>query len=227
MKKICATVWVLLLCCLICLLTNFFANEAFIKNYEAGTYKENKLSGLGFLEPYISYYNEGNLFYQTGNYEEAIEAYQIALSHHPSEQRECKIRINLVLSMIAPIDVSKLTDEDLDQVITTLEEAKEILCVHSCATEDGNGHNKDAQTLKEDIDRLLEELKERQESNSNDSDTTKDDDTDSEDEQSLETEDEIQEQLKEIQRQGNEERNQALSEAEEFGNFDFYTGQSW
>lgn len=227
MKKICTILWGLLLCCLICLVTNFFANEMFVINYQAGTYKENKLKGLGFCEPYISYYNEGNLCYQKGNYEDAIKAYQTALSHYPSKQRECDIRINLALSMIAPIESSQLTGQELEQAIVTLEDAKGILCEHDCATEDGNGHNKEAQTLKEDIDRFLEELKNKQDSNSKDPDKSDDKKKDTESEQPLKNKENIEEQLKEIQRQSNEERSQSLSEIEGLTDFDFYMGQNW
>lgn len=227
MKKLCTTIWILLLCCLVCLLINFFANERFVKNYEAGTYKENKLSALGFWEPYIFYYNEGNLCYQKGNYEEAIKAYQTALSRYPSKERECNIRINLALSMIAPMDSSQLTGQELEQAIVTLKEAKEILCKQGCAAEDGNGHNKEAQTLKEDIDRFLEELKNKQDANSKDPDKSDDPKKDTESEQPLKDKENIEEQLKDIQRQSNEERNQALSAIEELTDFDFYTGRNW
>jgi len=227
MKKVCTTIWGLLICCLVCLVTNFFANEIFVKNYEAGTYKENKLSALGFWEPYIAYYNEGNLCYQKGNYETAIQAYETALSRYPSKQRECNIRINLALSMIAPIDSSQLTGQELEQAIATLEEAKEILCEQGCAAEDGNGHSKDAQTLKEDIDRFLEKLKNKQNAESKNSNKSNDPKKDTDNEQPLENKDTIEEQLKDIQRQSNEERNQSLSETDEFANYEFYMGQNW
>lgn len=227
MKKICTTIWGLLICCLVCLVTNFFANEIFVKNYKNGTYKENKLSALGFAEPYISYYNEGNLCYQKRNYESAIKAYQTALSRYPSKQRECNIRINLALSMIATIDSSQLTGQELEQAIATLKEAKKVLCEQGCAAEDGNGHSRDAQTLKEDIDRFLAELKNKQDANSKNSNKSSDPKKDTDNEQLFKNKDKIEAQLKDIQRQSNEERNQSLSKTDELTNYDFYTGQSW
>ena len=227
MKKIVTVLWGLLLCCLLCLVTNFVANEVFVKNYEAGNYKENRLSALGFTEPYISYYNEGNLYYQKGNYEDAIKAYQTALSHHPTKQRECSIRINLALSMIAPIDSSQLSDQELEQTIATLENAKKILCEHDCATEDGKGHSKEAQTLKDDIDRFLKELKDKQNSDSKDSDKSGDEEKDTEKEEPIENKDTVEEQLKELQNQSNTERSQSLSQSEHLNDFDFYDGQNW
>lgn len=227
MKKIVTLLWGLLLCCLVCLVTNFAANEVFVKNYEAGNYKENKLSALGFTEPYISYYNEGNLYYQKGNYEDAIQAYQTALSRYPTKQRECSIRINLALSMIAPIDSSQLSDQELEQAIAILEDAKNILCEHDCATEDGKGHSKEAQTLKDDIDRFLKELKDKQNSDPKDSNKSGDEEKDTEKEEPIENKETIEEQLKELQNQSNTERSQSLSQTEHLTDFEFYDGQNW
>lgn len=227
MKKICTAIWGFLLCCLICLLTNFFANEIFVKNYESGIYKENKLSTLGFLEPYISPYNEGNLYYQKGNYEEAVKSYETALSRYPSKEQECHIRINLALSMIAPIDSSQLNEQELENAIATLKKAKEILCENNCATEDGNRHNEEAQTLKEDIDRFLKELESSQNSNSNNSNQSNKENKNKEKDTPVENKEDIEKQLKEIQQQSNEERNQEMSHAEELSDFDFYDGQNW
>lgn len=227
MKKLFTTIWILLIAFLLCLVVNFSANEVLIKDYNAGIYTENKLSSLGFLEPYISYYNEGNIWYQKGNYDAAIEAYQNALERNPNHHRECMIRINLVLAMVAPLNPDEMTNSDIADAIKILEDARQILYVHGCATEDGNGHNEDAQTLKEDIDRFEEELKQMQE-NSFENDTEDDESEAKENqEQNAENEQDIQKQLEEIQKQSNEERNAELSEAENLGDFDFYDGQTW
>lgn len=226
MKKLFTTIWILLIACLLCLIVNFAANEALIKNYNAGIYNENKLSFLGFLEPYISDYNKGNIQFKKGNYDEAIKAYQTALENHPTHDRECMIRINLALAMVTPLNPDEMTDSDVDEALKILDEAREVLCADDCATEDGNGHNTDAQTLKEEIDRFEKELKNSQNSqsdgNSDDADTEeeeeKQDDTNRQD---------IQKQLEEIQKQSNEERSQELSNTENLGNFDFYDGQTW
>ena len=226
MKKMCTAIWGLLLCFLLCLAINFFANETFVKHYKEGTYKENNLSVLGFLEPHISYYNKGNVYYQKGQYEDAIACYENALSRHPSKEQECDIRINLALSMIAPIDSSQLDEQELERAIATLKDAKEILCKNGCASENGDGHNKDAQTLKEDIDRFLNELKNQQNSSSKSSDKS-DQNNKKNKEEPLENKDSIEEQLKEIQKQTNKEREQSMSDLEELSNFEFYDGQNW
>ena len=177
------------------------------------------------MEPYIADYNNGNVYYQKGDYDAAITAYQKALEHHSGHPKECMIRINLVLAMVAPIDPNEITDSQIEDIIRLLEDAKQILCVHGCASEDGSGHNRDAQKLKEDIDRFEEELREMQEAQQEDDtseyeseQTTKQEDEDKED---------IQQQLKEIQKQSNEERNKELSENENLEDFDYYDGQTW
>lgn len=225
MKKLLTTLWILLIACFLCLIINFSANEMMIKDYNSGNYTENKLAFLGFLEPYISYYNKGNVSYKQGNYNAAIEAYQTALEKHPSEQRECMIRINLVLSMVAPIDPAELTADQIAETIQLLEDAKQILYTHGCATEDGHGHNQDAQQLKEDIDRFEEELKQMQAGQpENDTNSTEPEQTSEPDDENSQ---DIQKQFEELQKQSQEERTEGLSEIEKLENFDFYQGQKW
>lgn len=225
MKKLFTTVWILLTGCFLFLIVNYSANEIMIKNYNAGNYTENKLSSLGFFEPYIADYNKGNVYYKKGDYDAAIEAYKIALDKHPDEPKDCMIRINLALAMVTPIDASKITENEIEDTIRILKDAKKILCSNGCALEKGNGHNKDAQTLKEDIDRFIDELKQKQEEQSeDDSDNSQSEQTEKPDE---ETEQNIQKQLEELQKQNNEERSQGLSNNENLGNFDFYEGVRW
>ena len=64
MKRVGIVMWSLLFLCFLCLLANDRANETMIKKYENGEYTENKLSVLGFVEPYISHYNRGNILYK-------------------------------------------------------------------------------------------------------------------------------------------------------------------
>lgn len=225
MKKIFTTAWILLIGCFLCLIINFQTNEAMIKNYNEGIYTQNALSFLGFLEPYIGDYNKGNVYYKNGDYDQAIEAYKCALEKHPDKHRECLIRINLVLAMVTPLAPSSISESEVTDTIRLLEDAKEILYAHGCATEDGKGHNKDAQTLKEDIDRLIEELKQMQDGQSEDG-------TDDNDPQQTSKPDEkpaqdIEQQLEELQKQSTEERSRGLSDNENIGNFEFYTGAKW
>ena len=224
MKKILTIIWGVLIGCFFLLIVNFVANEAVIKAYKAGEYKENKLSWLGVLEPYISHYNKGNMYYQKGEYDKAIEAYETALENHPGEKEECMIRINLVLAMVAPIKPEEITEDDVEATIALLEEAKEVLYAHGCATEEGSGHNAQAEQLKEDIDRLLEELRgeEKREEKTDQKNTEQ-----KQEKEDNKEEENIKQQLMDLQRQSNEARSREMSGIENFGDFDFYDGKTW
>lgn len=226
MKRVRIIIWIFLFSYFLCLLVNYIANEMMIKKYENNEYIENKISVLGFTEPYISHYNRGNIFYKNDNYDEAIKEYEKALHLNPPYDRECKIRINLALAMVVPIDLDKITKEDVDEVLETLEKAKNVLYEHGCANSQGNGHNEDAQTLKEEIDKLEEELKNRMNSMS-DPDKPKDTDERKKKGESVENEHEKKKQLQEIQKKGTEERNSQLTQIEYLNDFEFYSGASW
>ena len=227
MKKLFTTIWILLIPCLLCLIVNFSTNEALIKDYNTGIYNENNLSFLGFTEPYIADYNEGNIQFKKGNYDAAIEAYQTALKQHPTHDRECMIRINLALAMVTPLNPDEITESDIEDALKVLDNAREILCADGCAAEDGNGHNQDAQTLKEEIDQFEEELKNRQSGQSDDGSDDNNTEEEEEEKQDESNKQDVQKQLEEIQRQSNEERSQELSKTEDLGNYDFYDGQTW
>lgn len=226
MKRVRIIVGILLSFSFLCFLINYIANEMMIKKYENNEYTENKISVLGFTEPYIAHYNRGNILYKKDNYDEAVKEYEKALHLNPPHDRECKIRINLALAMVVQIDLENITQMDVDEVLKTLEEAKDILYEHGCALSDGNGHNKDAQTLKEEIDKLEEELKNKMD-NKSDPDKSKDPDKKKKKEGSVENEQEKKKQLQEIQKKGTEERNAQLPQTEYMGNFDFYDGVTW
>lgn len=51
-------------------------------------------------EPYIVYYNHGNILYKKGKYQEAIINYEKALSKHPPKKYICKIKINLLYAQV-------------------------------------------------------------------------------------------------------------------------------
>ena len=150
------------------------------------------------------YYNSGNELFEEENYEEAKLKYEKALDCFPNEKRECQIRINIALCMVKPIDVRKIDDSNINKVIDTLENAKKVLLEEGCANDEGTGHSKDAQQLKDEIDKFIDQLKKSgQSSDSN----NKKDKEEQKDEQSKE-EEELEKQLKELQKQGAKEREQ-------------------
>lgn len=226
MKRVRIIIGIFLFFNFLCLLINYIANEMMIKKYEENEYAENKISVLGFTEPYIAHYNRGNILYKKDNYDEAVKEYEKALYLNPSHDRECKIRINLALAMVVPIDLESITQKNVDEVLETLEKAKNVLYEHGCALSYGNGHNKDAQTLKEEIDKLEEELKNRMDYKSN-PDKLKDTDEKKKKGGSVENEQEKKKQLQEIQKKGTEERNTQLPQTEYMDDFDFYDGVTW
>ena len=85
---------------------NYIYNEVIISKYEERDYSKNvdALLHTNIIQPYIVYYNNGNIHYQKGEYEDAIEEYELALEQNPPhEEEECEIRINLALAIIATL----------------------------------------------------------------------------------------------------------------------------
>lgn len=226
MKKLLIAAWSLLFLLWICLLINHINNEHFISDYEDSIYEKNNFTMFGFFEPYICHYNQGNVAYQNGNYEAAIEEYEKALKSGISQKRDCLCRINIALSMVAPIDIDDINDQNIDETINQLKEAKQVLTENGCAHEnDSDGHNEDAQQLKEDIDELIEQLEQQKQASDDNSQNTSnpyDSDSDSD------TEDKKQ-QLEELHEQSQQERDEEIAENAywEYLNQPFYYGPSW
>lgn len=160
MKKALIIVWGIILAVFTVLLINRIQNDRMIEHYENEIYRQKDVSVLGMIEPYKYYYNRGNILYKQGRYEEAEENYRKALKHHIPEMKECSVRINLALSMVTPLDLENIGSDNLDDIINTLESARDILVEEGCAhMDDDDGHSEDAQTLKNEIDELLDQLK--------------------------------------------------------------------
>ena len=159
MKKALFVVWCCQLLLFILLTVNIILNFRMSVHYRDGIYNESDVTVLGMIEPYKYYYNKGNIYYKEKKYEEAEKSYKKALKHHIPDGKECSVRINLALSMVTPLDLENINDDNRDDIIKTLEEARNILVEDDCAhMDDENGHSKDAQTLKDEIDELLDSL---------------------------------------------------------------------
>lgn len=233
MKKILAGIGVIFTVVFICLLVNHISNENMIDDYNNEVYAENKLSYLGFLQPYIAPYNQGNVEYMKENYGEAIEQYKKALDENPSFERECLIRINMALAMVIPINPEEITQDNVEETIKLLEDAKEVLLEHGCAhDEDSDGHNEDAQQLKEDIDKFIEQLKRKEEDSSEEESESSEDETQtSNNEESTSSDDKKKKELEEQQKKGNKERHKNMRDYGEYesgnGGYDLYDGNKW
>ena len=139
-------------------------NEWVISKYEEENYDENfnLLEVANFNEPYIVYYNNGNVCYKRQDYERAIEYYETSLAKDPPEGKECPVRINLALAKLALLGEDCMTPEKIEDTIEILEECLAILSEEECATDEGDGHNNRAQRLYDEIKEMLEQAQQEQ-----------------------------------------------------------------
>jgi tetratricopeptide (TPR) repeat protein len=162
------------------LLYRLFVNHDFVSKYNDGVIDvtgEEKLLEFNFPESYLPYYNLGNAAYKNGDYNSAISYYNEALNMHPSEGADCQIRINLALSLCNTINFYRLdSQEKIDTALFILYKARDVLTENGCASPEGHdGHNQDAQQLKEDIDRMIEMLQNPDQGGSSSDDQQQDD----------------------------------------------------
>lgn len=174
-------------------------------------------------QTYVKHYNKGNEYFRKAAYEQAISEYEKALKQKLPKEKECLVRINMALSLVTPLD-EKTVEKDPDAAIETLEQARDILLAKECATDDDDGHNDDAQQLKNEIDEYLEQLKNGSEGGEPDPD----DPHDGGDPQPEQPEtDEIREALQNLQQQGVSEYVQELESLYFLGTYEFDMGASW
>lgn len=177
--------------------------------------------------PYMIWYNHGNDLYNDGNYEEAIEAYDIALNLFPSKYKECKIRINMALSMLKTMK----TDYDVAQRLDVLKLARDVLTDEGCANKyDDNGHSEEAEKLKKDIDREIEFLEQFINPSDIGSDEKQEDKKEQNEEQNTKNkEGEAKlDKLDQIQQQSVIDRNKELEDIVQLQNSTlFYEGKNW
>ncbi len=162
MKRFVAAIWTLIAIFLVILLLADYSNNKLIENFNNGKYEQNPMGFLGITEPYVNYYNRGNVYYALGQYELAEEEYEQAMRSELQERQDCRLRVNYALSMVEQINPNEITEENLDEVLAILDEARDVLCENGCASRDDNsGHYPDAQTLKNEIDEFERQLLEQ------------------------------------------------------------------
>lgn len=175
--------------------------DIFIQSYQNGAYSEfpeKMFISLRLGEEYIAPYNLGNVDYQKGDYEEAVGLYQQALTDEDiPQERECQIRINLALALCHTQDWDSLDRNDPDAVeeaVKLLQSARGVLTEKGCASEGvdtDDGHSPDAEKLKHDIDKMLEQLQnpdsENGDGSGSDGDSGDDSDTQEEDQSSAQS----------------------------------------
>lgn len=222
MKKI---IWSILAVLLLGLTVTFISNEITIVNYNKGVYKENKLAVLEFMQPYVSHYNNGNIGFKRENYNEAIVEYEKALKSGVPKKKECLVRINMALAMIETIDFENGSAED---AIKTLNDARDTLTEKGCADDKNSGHNSDAQQLKNDIDKLIEEIENSSEESSDNNQQDSQNNSNEKDKQDKK-EQTTEEKLEELKEQSQKERDNNMEESAytKYFNQEYYHGNVW
>ena len=195
--------WTVLICAIaalvvaVFLISRWLINAYFVAEAKHGRYHgelEEMLTPINIPDGYIIWYNIGNYHYQNGDFEEAEADYYRAIESGIPYEKECEIKVNLALAMIEQIsdeeweafldcDSSAEMDAQARAVEKTLITARTILCEDGCAHEDDeDGHYEPAQTLKDEIDELL-----------NKDDENEEEDEDEEDEEDQEPDDQDEE----------------------------------
>ena len=220
MKKTIKISFLILLIIFIKLLSTFLINQIIIYNYNNKIYNNNLIKILylfNFNQSYIVYYNDGNLKYRNNEFENAINKYNDALKRNPPKKRICDIRINLTLATLQTIDKNSSKNE----VINKLEEAKKILLENNCASLDGtSGESNEAEDLKQEIDKIEEEIKNGSNNNSNNNNGN----SQTEDENQY---NDIEQQIKEKEKNSNASRQSNMSTYENLNNYEYYKGKKW
>ena len=196
----------------------YYLNEQIITEYEKGNYKKDYVRVLKLVninEPYIIYYNEGNIFYQEKEYDKAINNYEKALKKTSSVDKKCEIRINMTLAML-----EKSKELDSDELRKALEEARENLYNDHCADEeDDSGESKEAEQLEEEIKKLEETTQGG--SNGEEEHSTPQEEEETEEEKT------IRKQLEDINKDANASRQSDMDDYKNLGNYQYYSGKNW
>ncbi len=234
-KKIFLILYLLFLVVVGKLVLSYAYNERIIKKANSGNYTSNAdmLTFANVYQPYIAHYNRGNIFYNQGNYDEAIKEYNKALDCGVPKGKECSIRVNLALSIIGKIPNDYAAPDNIDSTIATLKEAREVLLPDDCANDEGTGHSKNAERLKKQIDDLIDELeqiKDEQNQNDDNQDDNQDnqDENDQNDDSNTTEEDKEEEYIDQLEQQFIDQQNEAYEERQdemqsiqELYNYDF------
>ena len=141
----------------------YIINRSFVSKYNKEVYSvrmEEFLQKVNIPEGYLPFYNAGNAYYKLGDFDNAISSYKSALESHPTKKKECDIRVNLALAMLQKIDFDHLeTEKQKSNAVRQLQSARNVLTEKGCADPYGtNGHDPEAEQLKQDIDKMLEKL---------------------------------------------------------------------
>lgn len=219
-KKIKLTILTFIVIILSFFIIKFTLNEINIMLYHKSINSDKLIKSLYILnlnEPYIVYYNNGNINFSQKKYDKAIENYELSLNNNPPDKRVCDIRVNLSLSMIYNI-----TSTDKETVLNELKKARNYLYENDCAHEnDDKGKSKKAKELEEEIKELEQKVKDGEESNNNSNQQNNNSNS------NTQNYDNIEEQLKEQQKKNNATRRNENEKTENMGDYEYYRGKRW
>ena len=222
MKKALKITFIVLLLLLIKFVITTVINEIVIYNYNNKIYNNNLIKTLyifNITERYIPYYNDGNLYYMNNNYKEAENKYTTALKKHPPKKRLCDIKVNLSLSKIKQIN----PNENKNDIINKLEEIKQILLEDNCASLSGTtGESNDAEELKQEIEKLENEIKNGNGDNNNNNNNNNNNSNENKNQYGN-----IEQKIKEKEKQSNSSRQSNMSKYENLNNYEYYKGKKW
>lgn len=213
MKKIVISLLIILFIIGLHLSIRFYLNERYILAYNNSNYSLKNIFLLKILnvpDGYAVYFNEGNYYYQTQDYNKAISLYEKSLVSAP-KSKVCPIKLNISLSKLVLIKYEnnpKLRDE--------LISVQNILLEDNCATEDDNGTYESSQQLYNEIKEYLNQEGGGSGSSSEPVQPTEEEDPEIE---------EIKEKIKEQQEGAEEERENIENEFNY--NFNYYNIQYW
>ena len=145
-KKILIATFILLLIIMLKLIYNNIINSILINNYNNGKYSKEYAKALTFInfnQRYVANYNYGNILYQNGEYEEAIEEYKKALKGNPPKSKECNIRINYALAICKTVQVDENDQNSIQNAIKEYENAGHIWFIENNSSVDliSKGYN--------------------------------------------------------------------------------------
>ena len=157
-KKVLLTVLCIVVVILLKLICDYILNTIQVNSYKEEKYNADLaqlVATLKFNKSHAANYNYGNVLYQKGDYGGAIEQYKNALDTIVPSGEECDIRVNYALAICKTVKLEKEDEKDEEKVkeaIKKYESAIDVLVAVECAhRNDNNGHDKDAQQLKNDI----------------------------------------------------------------------------
>lgn len=227
-KKILIILYIILILATLKLLYNKITNNILISKYENGEYSEKYAKDLTFLDfsqTYVADYNYGNVLYNNGYYERAIEQYQKALDGFVPRYKECNIRINYALAICKTVKIDEDDPDSVEKAIQKYQTAIDVLTEEECAHKnDSNGHNKKAQKLKEDIEKEIEKLKNSQqnEQQNNNNDDNENDDQDNQEGTKNPEEEQISNKIQDIKQSATQRQREIETYFKNYGsNYDY------